>query len=1107
MTTAPDKLVEALRAALRDNERLKQRNQRLEQVAHEPVAIIGMGCRFPGGVTNPEQLWQVLTGGVDAVTEFPARPGWELDTLLDPDPDSRGTTYVAQGGFLHDADQFDAGFFGISPREALAMDPQQRLLLEVAWETLEQARIAPTSLRGTATGVFTGATGADYGPLMAQSGIDTDGYLATGSAASVASGRIAYVLGLEGPAVTVDTACSSSLVALHLAVQSLRSGECSLALAGGATLMASPSTFQEFSRQRGLAPDGRVKAFSDDADGTSWSEGVGLLLVERLSDARRNGHRILAVVRGSAANQDGASNGLTAPNGKAQQRVIRQALANAGVAGAEVDVVEAHGTGTTLGDPIEARALLATYGQERTDGRPLWLGSVKSNLGHTQGAAGVAGVMKMVLAMRHQLLPRTLHVTTPTSHVDWSAGAVRLLTEDHPWPATADRPRRAGVSAFGMSGTNAHVIVEEAPVEEPATPTAEPARVLSASAAPWVLSGRSSAALRGQALALAGLSADPVDVGWSLLTSRSSFEHRAVVLDGDAAGLAAVADGLPADGVVSGAVSGSPGRVVLVFPGQGAQWAGMGVELAEASPVFAARLAECETALSEFVDWSLTDVLRQAPGAPSLDRVDVVQPASWAVMVSLAALWESFGVRPAAVVGHSQGEIAAACVAGALSLTDGARVVCLRSRAVASLAGGGGMAVVALPVAAVDELITGYDDVHVAAVNGPASVVLSGDRAALDRVGAECERREVRFRLVPVDYASHSPAVADLRDDLLRDLAPVRPLAGRVPLVSTVTGAVVDPSTLDAGYWFRNLREPVRFADAIRTLAADGYGTFVEASPHPVLTTAVEETVREATPGGDDPCVVGSLRRDDGGAHRFLLSLGAAWVRGVAVDWTAAFPAGGARVVDLPTYPFQRQSYWPEFDTDEPTPVTTDTGDHDFWAAVDRADATALAATLHTDTTVLDPVLPALARWHRQRRAEHTADAWRYQVTWRPRGGDRTRPALSGRWLLVRPAAGGDDELAADVVDALTGHGADAHPVLPDGDTDLRRAVIDLLAGSTRHPSACSASPPWTSACTRRTWPCRWGWPRRSRWCRPSPTPAAPPGCGSPPGRRRHRTC
>ncbi|WP_446037839.1 type I polyketide synthase, partial [Streptomyces sp. SID1143] len=612
---ASDKIVEALRAALRDNERLKQRNQRLEQTAREPIAIVGMGCRLPGDVRSPEALWELLAAGEDATSQFPDRPGWEIESLVDPDPERSGTSYVSRGGFLHDAGEFDADFFGISPREALAMDPQQRLLLEVAWETFEHARISPSSLRGTATGVFAGAIGQDYGPIVDASGIDADGYLATGSATSVASGRIAYVLGLEGPAVTVDAACASSLVALHLAVQSLRSGECSLALAGGAQVMASPSTFREFSSLRGLAPDGRCKPFSDDADGTAFSEGVGLLLVERLSDARRNGHRVLALVRGTAANQDGASNGLTAPNGLSQQRVIRQALANAGVPASEVDVVEGHGTGTTLGDPIEARALLATYGQGRPAERPLWLGSVKSNLGHTQGAAGVAGVMKMVLALRHGVMPKSLHTGSPSSHVDWSAGAVELLSEAREWPCVEGRPRRAGVSAFGMSGTNAHVILEEAPAE-PAPVRSDDGDVAGAwmpTVVPWVLSARDSEALREQAAGLVplagGADVDAVGVGWSLVTTRARFEHRAVVVGGYGSGLSALAAGEPAGGVVSGVV-GPVGRTVFVFPGQGAQWAGMAVGLLESSPVFAERMRECEVALSAFVDWSLLGVLR-----------------------------------------------------------------------------------------------------------------------------------------------------------------------------------------------------------------------------------------------------------------------------------------------------------------------------------------------------------------------------------------------------------------------------------------------------------------------------------------------------------------
>ncbi|MGC7103146.1 type I polyketide synthase, partial [Amycolatopsis lurida] len=635
----------------------------------EPIAIVGMACRFPGGVRSPENLWDLVFAGKDAVSDFPVDRGWDVEPLYTAGTENGGTSYVNEGGFLEEAVEFDATFFGISPHEALAMDPQQRLLLETAWEAFERAGIDPRSLRGSATGVFAGVMYHDYGMRAGAVPEGVEAYLGSGSAGSVASGRVSYVFGFEGPAVTVDTACSSSLVALHLATQSLRSGECSLALAGGVTVLSNPGVFEDFSRQGGLAADGRCKSFAEAADGAGFSEGVGLLLVERLSDARRNGHQVLAVVRGSAVNQDGASNGLTAPNGPSQQRVIRQALANAGVSADQVDAVEAHGTGTTLGDPIEAQALLATYGQDRPSDRPLWLGSIKSNIGHAQAAAGVAGVMKMVQAMRHGVLPRSLHIDAPSSHVDWSAGAVELLAEERPW-VEGEWPRRAGVSSFGISGTNAHVILEQAPEPEETSaldlPSAEPDVV------PWVLSAKSEAAVREQARLLAArVRGDGdvalVDVAYSLVTTRAALEHRAVVVAGDRDGLLrgvdAVAAGELLPGVVQGSAAGSAG-VVFVFPGQGSQWAGMAAGLLESSPVFAERLGECAAALSAFVDWSLLDVVRGVEGAPSLDRVDVVQPVLWAVMVSLAELWRAHGVRPAAVVGHSQGEIAAACVAG-----------------------------------------------------------------------------------------------------------------------------------------------------------------------------------------------------------------------------------------------------------------------------------------------------------------------------------------------------------------------------------------------------------------------------------------------------------
>ncbi|MFH8349551.1 SDR family NAD(P)-dependent oxidoreductase [Streptomyces sp. NPDC018045] len=881
----------------------------------DPVAIVGMSCRLPGGVASPDDLWRLVSEGTDAMSAFPEDRGWSLDEA--------STGGVRTGGFLPDAAEFDADFFRISPREARAMDPQQRLLLEASWEALEHATVAPATLRGSRTAVFMGVMNQDYVPRLHETSESFGGHALTGGAPSVASGRVAYTFGFEGPAVTVDTACSSSLVALHLAAQSLRSGECSLALAGGAAVMSTPGMFVEFSRQGGLSPDGRCKAFSDAADGTGWSEGVGVLVLERLSDARRNGHRVLAVVRGSAVNQDGASNGLSAPNGPAQQRVIRDALASAGLSAADVDAVEAHGTGTTLGDPIEAQALLATYGQDRTE--PLWLGSLKSNIGHTQAAAGVAGVIKTVLALRHGVLPQTLHVDVPSRHVDWSSGAVELLTEQRAWPETG-RARRAGVSSFGISGTNAHVIIEQAPTATTAAPerTAAPEHPL-----PVVVSGASEAALRAQADRLRERVASdtelrPVDVGWSLAASRTEFEHRAVVVAADRGTLLAGLDAVARDEHVPHAVTGAarhPGdRVVFVFPGQGSQWAGMAAGLLDQAPAFAERLRACAAALAEFVDWDLEGVLRQHPGEPTLERVDVVQPASWAVMVSLAALWRSYGVEPAAVVGHSQGEIAAACVAGALSLRDAARVVALRSQAIAEgLAGLGGMVSLALPPAQVRSRIEPWADrLEIAALNGPSATVVAGDPQALDELLAACEAEGGRARKVPVDYASHTSHVELIEDELARVLADLDPRPAQVPFYSTVDRDWLGEGLVDAGYWYRNLRQTVHFRSAVEALAGQGHRTFIEVGSHPVLVTAVQEVLdgHARTPA---PAVVsGTLRRGEGGLDRFLTSVAEVWTRGTAVDWSRAFAGAGASRIDLPTYAFRRRRYWLDAKADQP---------------------------------------------------------------------------------------------------------------------------------------------------------------------------------------------
>ncbi|MFF7453107.1 type I polyketide synthase [Kitasatospora sp. NPDC008115] len=1045
-------------------------------VDDDPIVIVSMSCRYPGGVRTPEDLWRLVADGRDAVSGLPSDRGWDLDALYDADPDRPGRSYTAAGGFVSDADRFDPGFFGISPREALAMDPQQRLLLETSWEAIERAGIDPASLHGTPTGVFAGASYQGYGGTLRDIPEELEGLFIAGISTSVLSGRVAYQLGLQGPAVTVDTACSSSLVAVHLAAQSLRSGECALALAGGATVMGTPLSFTGFSRQRGLAEDGRCKSFAASADGFGMAEGVGLLLLERLSDARRNGHPVLAVLRGSAINQDGASNGLTAPSGLAQQRVIRDALANARLTAADVDAVEAHGTGTRLGDPIEADALLATYGQDRPADRPVWLGSLKSNIGHTQAAAGVGGIIKMVLAMGHGELPRTLHIDRPSPNVDWTAGAVALLTEATPWPETG-RPRRAGVSSFGLSGTNAHVVIEQ-PLAEPApvpaagfapVPAAGPSDVSGPTgpgtpqaAVPWVLSGRTAEAVKAQAERLhAYLTERPelssADVGYSLATTRTAFEHRAAVVGDDRAallgGLAALAAGDRAPGLVEGTVARSA-RTVFVFPGQGSQWAGMARELLDHAPAFADRIAACERALAPHLDWSLLAVLREEPDAPPLDRVDVVQPVLFAVMVSLAELWRAHGIVPDAVVGHSQGEIAAACVAGALSLDDAARIVALRSRALLALTGRGGMLFVPQPVEAVRDTLSAHDGaLDVAAVNGPTSVTVSGDPAALERLREQYSEAGVLTWPVPgVDFAGHSPQVEELREELLTLLAGTAPRTSGIPFYSTVSGGPLDTLGLDAAYWYENLRRPVEFGRAVDALIADGHHTFVECSTHPALTVWLQQAVEAA--GAGDGAVVGTLRRADGGPGRFLAALTELQVRGLPVDWGTVFAGTGARKRALPTYAFQQQRYWLDTAPDRPADAITGTdavtgpADSGFWEAVDRGDLDALATTLRVEDgelrASLASLVPTLAEWARGRADDRTADSWRYRVVWKPLPAPE-RPRLTGSWLVVAPAGAADDPAVAFAADSLREHGAT--PVLVEAGPDAtdRKRFAGLL--------------------------------------------------------------
>ncbi|MCS7478759.1 type I polyketide synthase [Umezawaea endophytica] len=886
-------------------------------LSDDPVVIVGMACHLPGDVHSPEDLWELVLAERDVIGPVPTDRNWDLDKIYDPEGRA-GTLYLREGGFLPDAAMFDADFFGIGPRNAAGTHPQQRLLLQTAWEALERSRIDPTSLKSSVTGVFVGAFHQDYGLRVGEwepsaEGLDEPPSL-TGGLTSGISGRFSFFLDLKGPSITVDTACSSSLTAVHLTAESLRAGECSLALAGGVTVLAEPGYLVDFCRHGGLAHDGRTKAFSADADGFGPGEGVGVLVMARASHARRLGAPVLAILRGSAVNQDGTSNVFSAPHGPAQESVIRQTLASCGLASSDVDLIEAHGTGTRVGDPTEATALLNTYGQGRSADRPIYLGSVKSNIGHALAAAGVAGIIKSVMAVRHGVMPRSLHLDQPSTAVDWSSGHLRLLTERRPWP-TVNRPRRAGVLSYGVTGSNAHAIIEQVPDSADGgehRPGGE-------HSLPWVLSGRTPQALKGQAERLLDRlrenpDAHPSDVGLSLATTRARFVHRGITMGKDSntliGGLRAIANGDPAPQAVSAQALSSP-KTVFVFPGQGSQWPQMAVGLLKDSPAFAARARECADALDPHTGWSLLEVLKGEPGAPSLDRDEIVQPVLFAMLVCLAGLWRDHGVIPDAVVGHSQGEIAAACVAGALSLNDAARLIALRAKALPSLAGRGGMLALALPARAVPRRIEPWGQrLSLAVINGPTSTVVSGDTAALEELAAGCERDGVWARSIAVDYASHSSHVEDVREQFVHDLAFLTAQPATIPFYSTVTAALAagpdgEDTPLDADYWYRNLRQTVRFEDTVRLLLADGHQTFIEISPHPVLRTGTQETIEDT---GAHAAVLATLRRDEGGHDGMLTALAAAHVHGVEVDWTPLFT--GARQIDLPTYAFQRDRYW-----------------------------------------------------------------------------------------------------------------------------------------------------------------------------------------------------